>query len=884
VRTLHFSDIHISPAKWPEHSRKILSFILSKVKEVRPDYVFNWGDFFDALNPDDNTIVWVRDWVKEMCKLTTFAGVTGTPAHDSPGCYHSWGPLGYTNLELGKPYRFKDLLVFGIPELTKKHLQGVTSVKSGNEQYNILLSDVIKNRIAPQRAAYPDLPCIVGLHGEVIDSEATEHNRISSGKKIRTGDLAEIGATAYIGGHIHIPWRSEKIPFEYCGSTGQDSRPWNNAGFQPHMIRVDINDLQETEWSYIDYPVMAKEKLILKGSTPLYSPLLPPDNTHLWVEYHAEEAEEVPQGEIIKHFQGLGFPKIRFTVKTAPRETDHSPITAENPTPLDYALAINPDLSPEQQNIVKSICRRSGSDRDSRVIDFRESEYNGLSLLKAPRGVFSPPGEPGLYRIKGPTGSGKSTITGSCYPLPGVIKQPDSGRKSAYHCFFKGEDAFLNKTFDINGETVKVEALIDPGKKTEYKITGHALELNTSNYNEAVEKLSVVFGQEEILLNSVFQVQPGERTDISPSLSMCSKTELRGVFLSLLGLSRKAELERVRGKIKEIKNKINSLETEEDLKIKDMNRYIQEKKKIVETLAKYPNIEEALYKNQRNKEWRDSLSGQLEDLRRKGQALGRLDIRLDALPQRKCPRCGYLPEEAAKEIEVINRANPRLKLQLENLRRDYSRMSKELENIRLIPGDIEDNLRRGAGFITAFDTETLRIEERLGVIKPHLKTLKAELENWETVYPLFQETGIPSREIEHNKGFIEQAINEKLNIFEEGRFRARIELVNARGKDDFNIMIYDSKTEREAPFNRFSGGERQIIGVVIREGAVKAAEDFQGLKYLYRVVDEGDAGISPEYINQYYDILRSAAQEGRRVFVITHNVQDDNLFDGVIEI
>lgn len=577
IKYLSCPDIHFSP-DWIETSRVIMRAIIKNAREQAVDFVLFPGDLFDKAiyATDKGGINELTDFITELRTVCPIAAIYGTPSHDYAGCYGALQRAGLQILQPGKLYgltanRIEEkiysnttCILFGIPEVTKDWYQSThadVSADSVNAACVNLVHKLITDEIAPARSAYPDIPAVCMLHGNVSDAQdkGAEKDIIlkSSDVVLRTHVMAEAGITRWEFGHIHTPWESSVVDGGYSGYAGIDRNPWGKTDFVPAMTMVEIDGTTVAKKTRLPYGTPMRVKI----SEPLTS--YSPDIAY-WLD--TKNADDVDPAKLGAH----PWSRITYSEDTETvRRVDVSGL--ENVKSLSELAKLYDTQITESQLAKFAEAERQtpkppAIQRDVRVTDITVTGCTMMHGKTAHLDIDHLPD--GLNQLVGHNGSGKSSLLGFCTPYPCFVgKDTDSGRQSAIKDFFDQPESGIQKTVICNGEihqhTITIRGAHTKTPKTEcYLSVNGAPVLEKCTFDEMFAECERRYGSMADYLMTSFYVQPLQGK-FESGLMTANMVTVRDLVQNIAGINHEAEkrycLDRV--------NEIDSATREERIRI-----------------------------------------------------------------------------------------------------------------------------------------------------------------------------------------------------------------------------------------------------------------------------------------------------------------------------
>lgn len=570
IKYLSCPDMHWSDV-WLEVSKNNLKAVIKAAQDNKVDFVLFPGDIFDhaLYATEKGTVNEIIDLISELKSVCPVAAIYGTPSHDYIGCYYPLEKVGLQILQPGKMYGWwngahvgvkgtfiaeatkentshevgtPDCLLFGLPEVTKEWFQAQhpdVSADSVNAAATNAVHDIIRNEYAPMRSAYPDIPAVLMLHGNVSDAmdRGAETDVIlkASDIVIRTSVLAEANFTRCELGHIHTPWESKRIEAGYSGYSGLDRTPWNHLDFVPAMTLVTIDGTQVVNKTRIPYGTPERRKI----SKPLASY---DSKIAYWLD--TDDTTAVDPAKLGAH------PWSRVTYRTdtqVERRVDVSGLESAKTLPelgKLYDKNITPaqleKLAEAERNVPQTpIVQRDVLVADVTVIGctMMHGKSAHIEISKLPDG---------LVQIIGANGSGKSSLLGWCTPYPCFVgKDTDSGRNSAIKDFFDQPKSGIQKTIYLNGakheHLITIRGAHTKTPKTECYLTIDGVpQLEKATFDQMMAKCEELYGTLSDYLMTAFYVQPLQGK-FESGLMTANMTTVRDLVQNIAGINHEQE-------------------------------------------------------------------------------------------------------------------------------------------------------------------------------------------------------------------------------------------------------------------------------------------------------------------------------------------------------
>ncbi len=243
MRLLHAADLHLRKERIADIDIS-LTVMEATAREEEADLIALCGDIWDG--PVTNTagalFPTFLSWMQRLADIAPVALIYGTPSHDtegslevfaslkarhaitilSPGVAYGLSGAGLKPLAFGENAKDLCLVVFGIPEPSKKWLSG-SQPAMGKDESDARVRDALGALclgMAGKRAAYPRIPTLCLYHGQVGTAKTGTGYTVESGSGIAIGrdQLESIGADYYALGDIHEPQQILGLAAWYSGS------------------------------------------------------------------------------------------------------------------------------------------------------------------------------------------------------------------------------------------------------------------------------------------------------------------------------------------------------------------------------------------------------------------------------------------------------------------------------------------------------------------------------------------------------------------------------------------------------------------------------------------------------------------------------------------
>lgn len=537
IKYIEVPDFHFSNG-WKDVSQQCAESIRKAAIDNQVDFIAFPGDFWDrpVLASDQGGINAARDIIKSLTAVCPVVAIEGTPSHDAPGAY---GPLTDCGLQLLHPSHaytnIPGVVLFGIPELNKDGIHAALQASSeqANMQAENLLADYVAEFIAPHRALHANRVAVGLIHGNITDSRRENMQDIilkSSDILIRTESLEPANLDRWSCGHIHLPWESAVISAGYAGYPGIDSNPYGKTGFKPSMNLVTI-EAPGCKPTIQRIPYGTPERRKITAPLATYDPEIA-----YWLDTD-DQAAECPAGH----------PWSRVTHRPIERQEQMAEIKTEMSLPEIFRVwdkNVPDSVIAKISDMAKTVTPQALEPLDVQVA---KVEINGCIFWREGYINFDIAGSAGgVSRMAGRMGDGKSSLLGFCTPYPVITgKDTESGRVSAIKEFFNGQDSYIRKTIYRNGvehrHLITIKAAHTKTAKTEcYLFVGDQNQLDTTSFDEMMEKCEALYGPYADYLLTTFYVQPLQSSQ-GPGLMAAKKVDARNVVQAIAGVNRESE-------------------------------------------------------------------------------------------------------------------------------------------------------------------------------------------------------------------------------------------------------------------------------------------------------------------------------------------------------
>lgn len=575
LRIAHCADLHLRRDRLEEGLASIKS-LEEHCRENGVELIIISGDLWDAPIQNTTAFATVVEAIRSLAYFAPIAMVYGTPSHDVEGSLEVFETLdashNITILRPGVPYYLGSLhvnpvgkvpgekmraLLLGVPEPSKKWLlagQEVVGKEAAEAAVRSSMQALFLG-LGGLRKQYPDLPCILLYHGQVVGARTGTGYTAGSGIAVSRDDLASVGADYIALGDIHEPQQIPGLPAYYPGSV----YPLNwgethKAGFNYVTLRALALDPLfyptgfTTAVERVDFPHPQKMKLAITSGVPWAASECM--GRMAWAEITAtkEEAARIDIDAILGTMFSFGaLPGSRVTLNILPTETvrageiagkkrlrDKVALWAENSgkTLAESVLAKADEI---EGAAAGGVAGKGGAIRLTKLVlrgaigIWKNSKRDEVEL------DFERYGE-GVVALVGENGSGKTTLIENCHPWPcmltrdGTLKDHFRLRDSARELHFTDE-----ATGDQYKALIQINAATASGG-AEYYLYKNGAPLPGINgrkepYEQAVNEL---FGSLSLYLKSAFTSQRPSK--YSPDFSDATKGQRKDLMAELSGL------------------------------------------------------------------------------------------------------------------------------------------------------------------------------------------------------------------------------------------------------------------------------------------------------------------------------------------------------------
>lgn len=589
VPDFHFSMDHLEVSKMCGEAVKKAAI------ENKVDFIAIPGDWFDhpIMANDKGGLKEAKKIMKSWLEVCPVCAIEGTvPSHDSRGSYSIFEDIGLVLLKPGGVYFYDshaiineskhfdnpECIIFGIPELTKDNIQSQLNLSAEQANAEVIkqFENYIESFVAPMRLKYKNVPAIGLLHGNVTDFINRENETDNILKRseilISTEILEKANLDYWSLGHIHKPWKSEKIKASYAGSPGLS---WGETEFIPGFEKITFfterNDLYITKIPY-GTPERRKVKSI--------SEIKINPNIAYWLE---SDTEELPEGI---------HPWSRKTEPVKQKETQR--ITKEQAKKItslwDLFKLIDPEIKNNIKDKVDLITEKIPEEIPQKLnVDMTYLKVSGCIFWNEKTIEFNLSKlNNGLTAIHGEIGSGKSSLLSFCSPYPIVVgKETTSGRQSAIKDFFIGQESKIEKIFIVNGK--EHQHIIDIAKahtanpKIEcYLNIDGVPQLERGTFDKMMELCESLYGNFTDYSLTSFYEQPQQSTKNQSGLMTASRTEARNTVQNIAGINRESEKRFALDQQAQAENDYKEIETRISVKKELLGNENEIKKEIID--------------------------------------------------------------------------------------------------------------------------------------------------------------------------------------------------------------------------------------------------------------------------------------------------------------
>lgn len=577
VKIIHLADIHFAPDKKAEALASLETAYEIGKKELVDLFVIA-GDLFERAiyNTKNSGLPELQRMIQKMMTLAPVVAISGTPSHDSVGCYeilqetnadHSFTLLDphhayflingevFSDQEETQPFgrRGSDLLILGMPEPSKEWF--LSDKRMGGEEASEAIKDGMRDMLlgfGAIRKEYPTSPCIFLYHGLVAGSSLANGQIMPAGGiQIGKDDLALVGADYYALGHIHLAQQIGDLPAYYAGSAYPVD--WGETDQKScNVITFHDNQPLGSEWKpffaeiqNIPFPHPPRKKITIDWFHTIDEPY---KGFQTWLNIRAKK-EQLPIDtdsllEVMYiHGALLG---SRVTTEIIPTETVRAGEIQEVKT-LREKVEIYAKNSGETAGLnvldkadeLESEARREGEGVAGLHIRIDKLSLRGAIGIQKGQGkdeieVDLSTYDPGLIALFGINGSGKTTLLENMHPFPDLLTR--SGKLQDH---FRLRDSHRDFYFtdELSGNQYRAFIQIDGQNKTgkaEYHLYKNGQPLTNGRKDEYESEILKLFGSLSLFQRSAFIAQKPSKNN--PDLSEATKGEKKALFRELGGL------------------------------------------------------------------------------------------------------------------------------------------------------------------------------------------------------------------------------------------------------------------------------------------------------------------------------------------------------------
>lgn len=582
AKYLSVPDFHFSP-KWAEVSTQVGAAILKAAKDNHVDFIAFVGDGHNEpiIATNKGGLNTLRAIIRPLVAYCPVVAIEGTPSHDGPGCYGPWEDLGVTLLKPNHTYGFiksqgifdtaanklpPECVLFGVPELSKKHVQAQLSLSSGDATKTTLeyFKEYVASYIAPMRLKYNSVPAYGFLHGNISDSKQENSNdkiMRESDLVIYTEDLRIANLTRWEFGHIHTPWESQVINGGYAGFTGIDSNSWGKRDFVPAMHILDDGIVKR-----IPYGTPMRVKI----TEPFEDKKMYDKDVAYWL-YTKDPKATLPM-DLVHKFSRVTYNESTTVTRRVSEEEAKSVKTLS-----DLLTLLDPNASAKSKEFIDSIPVYKIDNKLDVNVKLEELEVRGCKFFGGKTIKFNLADLPNtVTSIFGDNGSGKSSLLSFCTPYPVIVGKDTQNRTSAIKEFFTQKDSSIRKVFTVNGEKhehlINIKGAHTKSAKNECYLTINGVaQLENGSFDEMFEMCEKLYGSFNDYVLTSFYVQPLQSDKLSSGLMSASLKDVRNLVQNIAGIYRSKEKAYALSQALELSNKKVELENkiigaEENLK------------------------------------------------------------------------------------------------------------------------------------------------------------------------------------------------------------------------------------------------------------------------------------------------------------------------------
>lgn len=351
LKIIHTADWHIQDSNHDEIA-KCLSALIEKSMSLFPDLVVVAGDLTESRNTrlESRSAKTIVDTVTALSMAAPVVIVSGTPSHDG-SCSELLnhipfvGPRGgrvvhvSTSPEMlclhnGEIFSFDpdsprkcDALISMLPTPTKQYFQTDSGIQKSDHEIAIELNDVLAGLASMSSGI--DCPHIHVGHYQVSGCYISETQTLTGVDiDIHPDQLLLLGADVICLGHIHKAQEMKHKAFYSGGITRNTFGELDMKGFYVHTISdsgtvsefIDLpaRELHIIRKDFLERPINIEE--IKTEITANLSGSWVKISANVW----ADEAREINQADIERHFLDAGSDRVLIDLIRKPRETVRS--------------------------------------------------------------------------------------------------------------------------------------------------------------------------------------------------------------------------------------------------------------------------------------------------------------------------------------------------------------------------------------------------------------------------------------------------------------------------------------------------------------------------------------------------------------------------------
>lgn len=546
MKILKLQDFHVNP-KWIKESEESIDRVCEVALSENVDAITSAGDFFDRLVLASDKGSWGRilQLARKLQAVAPVFFISGTPGHDSPGCYESFKDIGWKEINIGKSEVIGNTLIMGIPEITPAMLIAaypeLTKQEVIAKQYD-LVNQVIDTYYSPMAKSHDGHVHFMS-HGHVAGAKFRDDQKPRTSEFMYSEEmLNRIGADSIQFGHIHLPQK-------YYGGSAHIG--WGDLGFKPGFDVLDTGTNTDQRFHF-NQPSRAKiivkdiEKLgevnekVLSGGY---------EGVNLWIDIKcdkefADQFDAKSSIETLKEKVGLA-PLSKIT--TDIQHIEHTRIDTEeyeqchttediykiyDPEAPESILQKVKEAEEETATEVGSVERHSFEFLDLYLRGSKAGLENGVEEIKVTWSDFST----GANLLVGENGTGKSFTLGFCTPYSEHMPT-GADLKS----LFELKDSQIVRRWRDGDNIITQKILVDPTlasptAKYYMDINGETVPGCTGIKKPFDSAVLDLFGTPKMFMTCVFRGQKSNKD--YPALEEAKETDLRQIFTELSGLDR----------------------------------------------------------------------------------------------------------------------------------------------------------------------------------------------------------------------------------------------------------------------------------------------------------------------------------------------------------